>query len=183
MTPEPLAIIGLDLALTSSGVAYPDGTTGTLKARAGDDNGARLNQLGTDLERLLAPHRIDLAILEGYAIHAVGIVGMLRRAEWIGCVRRDLRRRRIPTMFVFPHVLKSWATNNGNATKPAMVKAAHDAGGHPANDDEADAYLLRAVGELYLNDVDLFNDPKDRARRLHVANGMTWADPTRKATT
>lgn len=170
-------IIGLDLSIVSTGIALPDGTTRTLQPRV-VDLGGRLNQLGTDLWRILEPHRPQLAVIEGYSLHSPGPLGMVRRAEWVGCVRRDLRRmNRCPIVEVAPTKLKSWATGNGNAMKPAMVQAARDAGGDPANDDEADAYLLWALGRLTVDDLDLFNDPKGRIRRLAVADDLAWPDP------
>lgn len=168
-------IVGLDLSITSTGIALPDGTTRTLHPRQ-IDLGARLNQLGTDLWRILQQADPQLAIIEGYSLHSPGPLGMVRRAEWVGCVRRDLRRLRVPTVEVPPTSLKLWATGNGNAPKPRMIQAARDAGGDPANHDEADAYLLWALARLTVDDLDLFSDPTDRPRRLKLADDLAWPD-------
>lgn len=168
--------IGLDLSLVSSGIALPDGTTTTLRPRHVDPRGRRLNDLGGQLWTLLDRHQPELAIIEGYSFHSPGPMGALRRAEWVGCVLRDLRRLRVPVVEVPPTTLKSWATGNGHASKARMTEAAHTAGGQPANDDEADAYLLRALGLLTVDDVDLFDDTRERIRRLHVADALAWPD-------
>lgn len=170
-------IVGLDLSLVSTGIALPDGTTVTLNARHADPRERRLNQLGTDLTKILAPHRPQLAVIEGYSLHSPGPLGMVRRAEWVGNALVVLRRMRCPVLEVPPATLKSWATGNGNAKKDAMVAAAIDGGGDPGNDDEADAYLLWAIGQLTVNDRDLFNDAKGRIRRLALADQLAWPDP------
>lgn len=169
-------IVGLDLSLVSTGVALPNGDTTTLQARHADPRERRLNQLGTDLWRLLNPLTPQLAIVEGYSLHSPGPLGMVRRAEWVGVALLQLRRMRCPIVEVPPSTLKAWATGNGNATKPAMVQAALDAGADPANDDEADAYLLRAIGRLTVDDIDPFADPKGRIRRLALADQLAWPD-------
>lgn len=169
-------IIGLDLSIASTGIAVPDGTTMTLQPRV-VDLGGRLNQLGTDLWRILEPEQPQLAVIEGYSLHSPGPLGMVRRAEWVGCVRRDLRRMgRCPIVEVPPAQLKIWATGHGNADKAAMVDAARAAGGDPANHDEADAYLLWAIGRLVVDGLDLFNDPADLPRRIKVADDLAWPD-------
>lgn len=172
-------IVALDLSLTSTGICVPDGTTLTLRPKTERevDLAARLNWLGTRLWQQLDWENPQLAIIEGYSLHSPGPLGALRRAEWVGCVRRDLRRMRVPIVEVPPAQLKSWATGNGNATKEAMTAAAQAAGGNPQNDDEADAYLLWALAELTVNDRDHFGDPKERIRRLAVADALVWPDP------
>lgn len=167
-------IVGLDLSLTSTGIAVPDGTTLTLNARTVDPREARLNQLGTDLWRLLEREHPQLAVIEGYSLHSPGPLGLTRRAEWVGVALLNLRRMRCPVVEIPPTTLKSWATGNGHATKDAMVTAAHAAGGHPENDDEADAYLLWALGQLTVNDRDYFDDARERTRRLAVADRVAW---------
>lgn len=139
-----MKIVGLDLSLTSTGVALPDGHTVTLHPKQYAVTGRRLNELWGLLYPLLDRHRPDVAVVEGYA-YGANMPGSERRAEWVGCARLALERFRIPHIDVPPKKLKKWATGNGNADKAAMVQAALAAGGDPANDDEADAYLLRAM--------------------------------------
>lgn len=168
-------IVGLDLSLSASGIALPDGTTTTLYPNTVLPE-IRLNRLYGRLQRTLEPATPHLAIIEGYAIHAIGPLGQIRRAEWIGCAKLCLRRMRVPWVEVNPTSLKMWATGNGNASKERMVLAARDAGGDPANDDEADAYLLWALARLTVDDLDLFSDPTDRPRRLKLADDLAWPD-------
>lgn len=171
-------IVGLDLSLVSTGVAVADGTTSTIRPRHVDPRGARLNSLGTDLWQLLEPERPHVAIVEGYALSGGRFpLGFARRAEWVGCVLRDLRRMQCHVVEITPSSLKNYATHNGNADKAAMIQAALDAGGDPANDDEADAYLLWSFGQLVVNGRDLFNEPTDVARRLRLADALWWPTP------
>lgn len=168
-------IVGLDLSLTSSGIALPDGTTTTLRPDTALPD-VRLNQLYGRLHRLLEPHRPQLALIEGYALHAPGALGLTRLAEWGGVARLVLRRMRCPYVVVPPTSLKLWACGHGHANKDRMIDAAKAAGATPANDDEADAYLLRAIGLLTVDDIDLFQDPRERIRRLALADDLAWPD-------
>ena len=168
-------IVALDLSLTSTGIALPDGTTLTLHSDTALPE-IRLNRLYGRLHKILEPAAPTLAIIEGYTIHAIGPLGQIRRAEWVGCAKLCLRRMRVPWVEVNPTTLKSWATGNGNASKERMVLAAQQAGGDPANHDEADAYLLWALARLTIDDLDLFADPTDRSRRLKLADDLAWPD-------
>lgn len=166
-------IIGLDLSLTSTGVALPDGTTTTIRPRNYAQTGRRLNELFGLLVPYLDRQRPQVAIIEGYSFGS-NMRGYARRAEWVGCARLALERFRVPYVDVPPASLKKYATDHGNADKAAMVQAALDAGGDPTNDDEADAYLLRAFGLLVIDGTDLFSQPTDEARRLRLARDLWW---------
>jgi Holliday junction resolvasome RuvABC endonuclease subunit len=168
-------IIGLDLSLTSTGVALPDGTTVTIRPRHVDPRGRRLNDLAGQLTTLLGKWTPQVAILEGYAPSGRRFwVSFAYRAEWTGLALTLLQRYRVAVVEVGPGKLKKYATGRGDADKDQMVAAAHAAGGTPANDDEADAYLLRAFGRLVIDGHDLFGQPDDEARRLHLAGDLWW---------
>lgn len=171
-----IRIVGLDLSLSSTGIALPDGTTRTIKPEPGDVAGKRLNRLGTRLWTILTnlDHTPNVALIEDLPTHTLSPATTIKLAKWHGCVERDLRRLRIPVVNVNPTRLKMFATNLGGASKDQMIAAAVAAGGTPANDDEADAYLLRAIAVLGLDAHDLFNDPGDRARRMVIADALEW---------
>lgn len=137
-----MIVAGLDLSLTSTGVALPDGPR-TISTRV--RGCARLAYLRDVILELVA--RADLVAVEGYSFgsarfgsqaHALGELG--------GVVRVALWEARIPYADVPPAVLKRYASGQGNATKGAMLAAAirrlgYDGSSH----DEADALWLRAL--------------------------------------
>jgi len=170
-------IIGLDLSLVSTGLALPDGTTTTIRPDRTGITQRRLNELFGKLWRALDPENPQVAIVEGPSLHSPGELGKWRRAKWAGCAELALERLRCHVVEVPPATLKKYATDNGAADKPAMVQAALDAGGDPANDDEADAYLLWCLGELVVNGRDLFNQPDDVTRRERLALDLWWPTP------
>lgn len=167
-------IIGLDLSLTSTGVALPDGTTVTLRPQHVDPRGRRLNDLGGQLTPLLAQWTPQVAVLEGHAPGGRGWRSRTYRAEWYGLALTMLQRFRVAVVEVAPAKLKLYATGHGRSEKPAMVAAAELAGASVRNDDEADAYLLRAFGRLVIDGVDLFHDDAQVARRLALADDVDW---------
>ena len=117
--PLPL-VIGLDIALTNSGVAGPDWTdhirTGTLRGEP---------RLDTILERAASFYRhADLAIIEGpsYGSAMQGGHDELAAARWI--IRHDLWRRGIPTAVVPPASRTIYAVGTARPKHPATGPAA-----------------------------------------------------------
>jgi crossover junction endodeoxyribonuclease RuvC len=147
----PTLIAGLDLALGKSGVATPDGALRTVTPARGLEGYARHWDVAKALLELLAGDgdRPDVVVLEGYAPGSRGILSTIRSAELGGIVRASLYRNGFVFAEVRPNTLKRWATGNGNATKERMVERAVELGARlssPKADDEADAFLLRAMG-------------------------------------
>ncbi|WP_062214742.1 hypothetical protein [Streptomyces sp. NBRC 109706] len=158
-SPDPGAgrrpqVVGLDLSLTATGIAYRDGTTGTVKTKTRDGD-RRLLQieeavqiaLGGELALALGPGP-DLVVLEDLPTHAkaAGIVGMVH-----GAVRTLLCRLDIPYAVITPATLKAFATGRGNGDKAAMAIAAYKRGGVEFTDDnQCDAWWLRAAGLEHL---------------------------------
>src|SRR5207244_2831041 len=106
---------------------------------------------------------------------SVGIVSTIRLAEVGGAVRMMLHELDLPWVEIPPAQLKRWATGNGNAAKDRMVDAALAAGAEPANHDEADAYLLRAVALHALDGRDLLDhQPAHLPARLDVIANVSW---------
>lgn len=146
---SPLTIVGVDLALTKTGVAHPDGGLETIRP-----GGTGYGRHWTVASRLLAiAEGVDLVVLEDYAPHGRGIDALIAVAEVGGVVRTMLHRRGVPTALVRPSSLKLYATGKGNATKAEVLAAARadvgvgrgDPFRFPDNDDEADAYWLRRM--------------------------------------
>lgn len=149
-----LRVIGLDLSLSSTGIALADGRTVRLTSKGKATGGLRLAQLEERLFSILDrdPPAANLAVVEGYSLGSPGKLGLARKAEWHGIVFRELHRRRVPVLEVTPSTLKVWATDNGGADKGRMIARALELGAAigPDDDDEADAYLLRALGRHVL---------------------------------
>lgn len=146
-----VAVVGIDLSLTATGIAYADGSTVTISTKrlAGPE---RLIHVRDAVRAALdvnewAP---DLVLVEGYAYgrpaqaHQMGELG--------GVVRVALHEEtaEFPHMqwaVVPPSKLKKFATGKGTADKTAMVVAARDRLGWTGMDhNQADAIWLRAMG-------------------------------------
>lgn len=137
---EPaLRILALDLSLTATGVALPDGTTATIATKTKDGD-RRLLHIAHAIANAVAAG-IDLAVIEDLPTHAhgAGITGMVH-----GAARAVLLEAGVPYVVVTPATLKKYATGKGNADKTAMAIAAlKRAGREFANDNEVDAAWLR----------------------------------------
>lgn len=152
---EP-AVVGIDLSLTATGIAYADGSTVTI-ATKGLTGPARLIHVRDAVRAALdvAEFAPDLVVLEGYAFgrpaqaHQMGELG--------GVVRVALHEEAIefPEMrwaVVPPAKLKKFATGKGTADKTAMVVAARERLGWTGMDNNAaDALWLRMAGLTICN--------------------------------
>lgn len=148
-------VIGLDLAAEASGFALPDGTTRTILApklkpsgrkRTLTDDLARLDHIAGQVATYLALHEVDLAVIEDYAA-GIKSSAVHRLAEIGGAVRLACYRAGVPIALVNVQHLKIYATGKGGATKTQMGVAAHSrAGLEFRNEDECDAWWLRALG-------------------------------------
>jgi Holliday junction resolvasome RuvABC endonuclease subunit len=139
-----LAVFGLDLSLTSTGIADSTGArTITTKLRGME----RIEYIrGAIEDTLLLPSLTTLVVIEDYAFHghdsyahALGELG--------GVVRWWLHQTGVPYVNVLPSVLKKYATGKGNAPKDLMLATAIRKLGYEGHsNDEADALFLRAMG-------------------------------------
>ena len=165
--PRP-RIIGVDLSLTSTGVALPDGTTYRIKTRPADAD-MRLVIIRDNIRRALATHEPDLAVVEDLPITAnsAGITGMVH-----GIVRAELADAGVPRALIAAATLKSYAADHGRADKARMAAAAHLAAGIQFTDDpggdQCDAWWLRAAGHDWWGDP-LFDLPAGQRARLAKA--------------
>lgn len=135
-------VCGLDLAMTSTGAAWADGTTETIAPKVKGD--ARLTET---VRRIIGciPVTGSMVVIEDLPANAksAGITGMMQ-----GAVRYALLDRGIPYVLVVPSTLKKYATGKGNAGKPEMAVALYKRFGleFGSEDDRCDAWWLRAAG-------------------------------------
>lgn len=145
-------VIGIDLAAQSTGIALPDGTAFTIlapkpagKKRALADDLARMDHIATEIGAVLS-HAPDLVVIEDYAA-GIKSAAAHRLAEVGGVVRLACFRAHAPIALVNVMHLKIYATGKGRVEKGDMrIAALKRAGVEFTNDDECDAWWLRAMG-------------------------------------
>jgi Holliday junction resolvasome RuvABC endonuclease subunit len=147
-----MQVLGLDLSLTATGVALPDGTSYTIKLGAqytiklgaqwkGMD---RLRRIRSEVFDAVAVHAVDLVAVEGYSYNSRN--GGEKLGELGGVIRLALYDYGIDYVDVPPASLKKYATGKGNASKNEVLAAAVRRLGYDgADDNEADALWLRAM--------------------------------------
>lgn len=161
-------VLGLDLSLTSTGVARTDGTTYRIKTRAADGDRRLVvirDRIRAELEQLPP----DLAVVEDLPRHAMGagITAMVH-----GIVRAELVEAGVPYALVVAATLKSYACDHGRAEKAQMAAAAYLAAGIRFDDDKGgdrcDAWWLRAAGLDHLGVPEVVLPQAQRDRLLKV---------------
>jgi crossover junction endodeoxyribonuclease RuvC len=144
-------VLALDLSLTGTGWATPDGT-GTLSPPAKVGKGVERLVWLRDQVLVLAWPLPDLVAIEGAAFgQARGTSRLHAQGELSGVVRVALHELGVPIVDVPPAVVKRTATGKGNSPKEAVLAAAIrrlDFEGHST--DAADArWILEAVAHRY----------------------------------
>lgn len=143
------AVVGLDLSLTSTGIALADGTTIAVKVRSKGTQ--RLRDIETRVLEACFAGGVspELVVLEGYAFnarshaHALGELG--------GVVKLALADHSLPVAICPPTSRAKMATGRGNSAKSAVVSAwSVRTGVAYSTDDECDAAILRAMGLAHL---------------------------------
>jgi crossover junction endodeoxyribonuclease RuvC len=145
------AVVGLDLSLTATGIATPDGVcTRTSKGKAGAslaDRRQRLLNLRLRIDMVLSPYEPALVVVEGPAFGSRDGHAHDRSGLWWGVVDW-LTYNKVPVAEVPPALVKKYATGKGNAGKDevlaAVVRRYPDV--EVTNNNEADALVLRAMG-------------------------------------
>jgi len=159
-----MSIVGLDLSLTSTGVAL-DG--GTFRIRPKNKGVERLRLIRGELQSFLADmdavECIDLVVIEGYSFGSRGRA-VFNIGELGGVVRVMLHEESYDFVEVPPTSLKKFATGKGNAPKDAVLASAIRAGFRGDNNDEADAWWLWKMGYAILGD-----EPKYEYQRQVIA--------------
>ncbi|MFF3190514.1 hypothetical protein [Streptomyces misionensis] len=146
--PAGFRVIGLDLSITSTGVALPDGTTFRIRTRQ-KDGPRRLTVIRDRLTPEVAEQRPHLAVIEDLPtrMHPRSLKPI---AALHGVVQALLIDADVPWAYVPPLTLKKYACDNGRAEKSDMAAAAYLADGVQFADDkggdQADAWWLRTAG-------------------------------------
>jgi Holliday junction resolvasome RuvABC endonuclease subunit len=173
LTPRPAAagaplVIGLDLSLTSTGVALPDGTTYRIKTRDKDGD-RRLLHIRDSIREDIARYAPHLAVIEDLPRHAMG-AGVTAMVH--GIVRAELLDAGVPYAIVVPATLKAYACDHGRADKKQLAAAAYLAAGaefaRDSGGDQCDAWWLRAAGLDWWG-TPLFDLPQAQRARLSKA--------------
>ena len=143
MTDTP-RILALDLSLTATGIAWPDGTLHTYKPPNRGDY--RLVNIGGMVQLAVFDTNPDLVVFEdlptGLRNAAAGSLGMLHGAVRFILLEDD--EGPIPYLTVPPATLKTYATGRGNAPKPDMRMDLYKRTGQDiADDNQVDAAWLR----------------------------------------
>ncbi|MEU1180572.1 Holliday junction endonuclease [Streptomyces sp. NPDC005820] len=142
-------VVGLDLSLTGSGIAYRDGSTSTVKTKQKDGD-HRLTQIEEAVqiavggEHLGLGTAVDLVVMEDIPqnSHAAKPIAMVH-----GVVRNLLNKQGVPYALVVAASLKYYATGKGSGDKVPMALAAYKRAGREFEDDnQCDAAWLRWAG-------------------------------------
>lgn len=151
--PDPI-FVGLDLSLTSTGVAIIRNGTATVRRITSKPNpkatseqtAARLGLLVTEIVGAIPSSDATLVAIEGPSFASTGGSQHERGGLW-WLVRRALHVEGIDVVVVPPAVVKKYATGRGNAPKDqvlaAVVRRYPDV--EVSGNDEADALVLAAI--------------------------------------
>jgi Holliday junction resolvasome RuvABC endonuclease subunit len=182
-----MIVVGLDLSLTSTGIAIlrdgelaaPLRSVGhTSRDGANFQNRSRRvrSQCQAVLDQVIGKNRAaglwpDLAVLEGPEAFDTFGHAFDRGALWHG-VYGALDAKRVPVAVVNPKTLKVWWVGDGNASKLRMLNAAM-ARVRPAvsTHDEADALALACAGAWHLGDPVPF-EPNER--QVESLDKVAW---------
>lgn len=144
-------VIGVDLSLTSTGVAGADWAT-TIAGGSLAKKGATLQQKWTRICRVRGRlleylDSADLVVIEGPAFASNDPGAHERAALWWRIVGRCLSND-VPVAVVPPSTLKVYATGNGRASKEDVVQQVQRRWSHITfrGNDQADAIALCAMG-------------------------------------
>lgn len=152
-----MRVAGLDISLTNTGVAiWQDGVFGQSRkfGRKGKTDETipqrrkRITHLADEVEEMVKPHFLGLALVEQPAYSQAGGSTWDRAGLWWEVIGR-LTDVGVPIIQVAPNSLKLFATGGGGASKTEMIAAALRR--HPTanviDDNTADATHLVALYE------------------------------------
>lgn len=165
-------VVGLDLSLTSTGIAFGQDATFTVSTKL--TGPVRLSTIRDSILHLLQPLPNPHVVLEGYSFasrnsraHSIGELG--------GVIKVALMEAGIPCVLVAPKGRAKFATGNGNAAKIDVMKAVTANTGIPwegkGANDRCDAWVLQEMGLAHFN----------RARyswpevNLSALDGVDWS--------
>jgi Holliday junction resolvasome RuvABC endonuclease subunit len=140
-------VLGVDLSLTATGLAHPDGSVEVFKPRAEGATNLGLDRMVEIRDHVIAcvPPDVELVVIEALAFD--GHDRNRQQAQLTGMIRAALFDRGWGFYAIPPNTLKKYATGNGHADKHEVIKAADKRLGYDGHSpDEADALWLRAIG-------------------------------------
>lgn len=179
---EDMRVLGLDLSLTSTGVAHVDGTPDRL-APPRLTGMERLAWLRSEVHRLVLQQRltserlVDLVVIEGYAMGSKRQSHSYATGELGGVIRLMLHTSLIPYVEVAPASLKKYATGKGNASKDeVLAEAIRRLQYQGANNDEADAMWLRQMALCAYAEPDFVGMPATNRSALTVVDWPVIGD-------
>ncbi|MBM0256362.1 crossover junction endodeoxyribonuclease RuvC [Micromonospora sp. 4G55] len=165
-------VLGIDASLTATGIAaWRDGRLSTATIRTTPEMGDHRTRRH-HIAAQIAPYvtRNTLAVKEAVPLYkGKGARDNALELSALGGVIEDaLLMRWVRIVIVQPTQVKQFATGSGAADKDQMVAAAREQiGVHVANDNEADALWLAAMGlHRYGRPLDPHRLPAMRARLL-----------------
>jgi crossover junction endodeoxyribonuclease RuvC len=175
-----MTVIGLDLSLTSTGVAVAEAGrivhTQAVKStgKRGDaltERERRIYDIVNRVQAAVLRHDARLVVIEAPSFGSVGGSAHDRSGLWWGIVRM-LGLRNIPVAQVAPTQRAKYATGNGRAEKKVVHAEAKELYGllSACTDDEGDAAILAAIGSRYLGEP---CEP-DSDYRLELVKTLTW---------
>jgi Holliday junction resolvasome RuvABC endonuclease subunit len=146
---EGTVIVGLDLALRSTGVAV-DGVAQTWRKPDRSPNREWLQILHERFYYLLCDHY--LAVVEGLPIYhraSTSVLGMVHGVFQLALAEAETEGHDPKVAVVPPASLKRYATGSGTASKQDMIDAAASLlGAKGLSGDEADALWLWKIGTV-----------------------------------
>lgn len=152
-------VIGLDLSLTSTGIATADRTytvgCALPKAATQGERCERLAAIRDEVLKVVGPpgwwlhdDPTPLVVMEGFSFGSPQGATDAGGLGWL--IRVTLHEAGVPFAVVPPNTLKLYATGKGNAGKDDMKLAALSRAGleftGKGSSDECDAWWLRALG-------------------------------------
>lgn len=147
-----MSVIGLDLSLAAPGLSAcrqlrkPYSTTLITDPKRGD---RRYCDIRDWLVYNIADYRYRLAMIEAVPPYDFASSG-LERVH--GIAREVLARYDVPFAYVNVTALKAFATGNGRADKSEVMDYVEaETGKRPADDNQADAWVLYRMGHAFLS--------------------------------
>ncbi|MGH7470350.1 MAG: hypothetical protein ACRENP_20600 [Longimicrobiales bacterium] len=171
-----IIILALDLSLTRTGYATPEGGCGVLVPPRNCSDGVRRLQWFRDRTRDLARiTRAQLVVIEGYAFgQARGTSQLHSAGELGGVVRLALFDAGIPFVDVPPASLKKFATGKGNAPKELiLVETVKRLAYQGSDHNECDALWLRLMALRRYDPLECIGMP---AKNLEALAGVKWPE-------
>jgi len=143
----PPTIIGVDLSLTSTGLALPDGKLEVIQPK--QKGAVRLFAIRREVNDFIARYENPVIVVEGYSFaarhsqaHSIGELGGVMKLSWY---ENDWQ-----VIIVPPTNRAKFATGKGNANKSEVVSAISARTGMTFSgkgaDDQCDAWILQEMG-------------------------------------